>query len=68
MTQALDAITGDCNYAGFLEVAPLAGHAPDSEIGKLFLNLAESVENVGAYRVSGTDDIWNAVRHFFAKA
>ena len=24
--------------------------------------------NVGAYRVSGTDDIWNAVRHFFTNA
>ena len=65
---ALQDIIGDCNYSGFLEVAPLAGHAPDSEIGKLFLNIAEETENVGAYRVSGTDDIWNAVRHFFAKA
>jgi len=65
---ALQDIIGDCNYSGFLEVAPLAGHAPDSEIGKLFLNIAEESDNVGAYRVSGTDDIWNAVRHFFAKA
>ena len=64
---ALDALTNDYNYAGFLEVAPLAGHTPDSEIGKLFLNLGESAENVGAYRVSGNDDIWNAVRHFFGK-
>ena len=65
---ALDALTNACNYAGFLEVAPLAGHTPDSEIGKLFLNLAESTDNVGAYRVSSNDDIWNAVRHFFGKA
>ncbi len=64
---ALDELIGDCNYAGFLEVAPLAGHAPDSEIGKLFLNLAEGTDNVGAFRVSGTDDIWGAVRHFFAR-
>ncbi len=65
---ALDELVGDCNYAGFLEVAPLAGSMPDSEIGKLFLNLAEETDNVGAFRVSGTDDIWNAVRHFFARS
>jgi hypothetical protein len=40
---------------------------PDSEIGKLFLNLAEETDNVGAFRASGTDDIWNAVKHFFAR-
>ncbi len=64
---ALDELVGDCNYAGFLEVAPLAGSMPDSEVGKLFLNLAEETDNVGAFRVSGTDDIWDAVRHFFAR-
>src|ERR1043165_8669157 len=37
---ALRNLAGDCNYAGFLEVAPLSGSAPDSEIGKLFVELA----------------------------
>jgi uncharacterized protein len=64
---ALEDLAGACNYAGFLEVAPLAGSAPDSEIGKLFVELAHDDENVGAYRVSGTDDIWGAVRHFFSQ-
>jgi sporulation protein YhbH len=64
---ALHNIAGDCNYAGFLEVAPLSGSAPDSEIGKLFLDLARENSSVGAYRANGTDDIWNAVRHFFGK-
>ncbi|HEX7115384.1 MAG TPA: DUF444 family protein [Steroidobacter sp.] len=63
---ALEDLVNDCNYLGFLEVAPLAGTTPDSEIGRLFLDLARDEENVGAYRVSGTEDIWNAVRHFFA--
>ncbi|HLS79777.1 MAG TPA: hypothetical protein VK025_00025, partial [Steroidobacter sp.] len=61
----LEDLAKDCNYAGFLEVAPLAGTIPDSEIGKLFLDLARRDERVGAYRVNGTDDIWSAVRHFF---
>lgn len=65
---ALDQLVGDCNYAGFLEVAPIAGAAPDSEIGRLFVDLAHDDDHVGAYRVSSTDDIWNAVRHFFSAA
>ncbi len=64
---ALRNLAGDCNYAGFLEVAPLSGSAPDSEIGKLFVDLARENSSVGAYRANGTDDIWNAVRHFFGR-
>ena len=63
---ALEDLADDCNYAGFLEVAPLAGAAPDSEIGRLFVDLARDDDHIGAYRVSGTDDIWSAVRHFFS--
>jgi uncharacterized protein len=63
---ALEDLATDCNYSGFLEVAPLAGTLPDSEIGKLFLDLARRDGKVGAFRVNGTDDIWNAVRHFFS--
>jgi sporulation protein YhbH len=65
---ALEDLAGDCNYAGFLEVAPLAGTVPDSEIGKLFVDLAHDEDNVGACRVHSTDDIWRAVRHFFTQA
>jgi sporulation protein YhbH len=63
---ALEDLAKDCNYSGFLEVAPLAGTLPDSEIGKLFLDLSRRDGKVGAFRVNGTDDIWNAVRHFFS--
>jgi sporulation protein YhbH len=64
---ALEELSIDCNYAGFLEVAPLAGSMPDSEIGKLFLDLAHKEKHVGAYRANSTDDIWGAVRHFFSQ-
>lgn len=66
-TAALAELTDDCNYAGFLEIAPLAGPEPDSEIGRLFVDLARENSNIGAYRVGSTDDIWAAVRHFFAQ-
>ncbi len=64
---ALEELEGDCNYAGFLEVAPLAGSEPDSEIGRLFLERAAEDDHVGAFRVASTEDIWNAVRHFFGQ-
>lgn len=64
---ALQDLAADCNYAGFLEVAPLAGAVPDSEIGKLFVDLAHDADNVGACRVHSTDDIWLAVKHFFSQ-
>jgi len=63
----LEELAADCNYAGFLEVATLAGTEPDSEIGKLFLDLAADEEHVGAFRVANVEDIWNAVRHFFGQ-
>jgi uncharacterized protein len=64
---ALGELAVDCNYAGFLEVAPLSGSTPDSEIGKLFLDLARRDKHVGAYRASSPDDVWGAVRHFFSR-
>jgi sporulation protein YhbH len=66
--QALEGLANDCNYAGFLEVAPLAGSVPDSELGRLFVEMARDNPRVGAFRAGSTDDIWGAVRHFFTKA
>jgi sporulation protein YhbH len=63
---ALAEVARDCSYAGFLEVAALSGSQPDSEIGKLFIDLARDEAHVGAYRVSSNEDVWNAVRHFFS--
>ncbi|AMN48256.1 hypothetical protein ACG33_14345 [Steroidobacter denitrificans] len=56
-----------CNYAGFLEVSVLTGEEPDSETGKLFLELADGDGQVGAFRVAGVEDIWKAVRYFFGQ-
>lgn len=63
----LKELARECNYAGFLEVSTLTGDNPDSEIGKLFLDLADEDEHVGAFRVAGVEDIWNAVRYFFGQ-
>ena len=66
--EALEDLANDCNYAGFLEVAPLAGTVPDSELGRLFVDMARDNPHVGAFRANSNDDIWGAVRHFFGRS
>jgi len=64
---SLDAMLGDLQYAGFLEVGADAGPPPSSYIGRLFLRLAADGRAVGAIRAGKTDDIWAAIRHFFGR-
>ena len=66
--RALADLRRSCNYAGFLEVAPLAGAAPDSEIGTLFRQTGADDATTSAPTASArTEDIWDAVRHFFSE-
>jgi sporulation protein YhbH len=65
--RALDVLLKDCNYTGFLEIAASSGALPDSEVAKLFAQASRTDQSCGAFRVSNTDDIWNAVRHFFTQ-
>jgi uncharacterized sporulation protein YeaH/YhbH (DUF444 family) len=55
------------NYAGYVEVAP-NGHSGfgASETRGLFSSLISEGQPVGSVTVNGLDDIWTAVRHFFA--
>ena len=55
------------NYAGYVEVAP-NGHSGygASETRGLFSTLLAADQPVGHVTVTGLDDVWSAVRHFFA--
>lgn len=64
----LDSLLRELQYAGFLEVGGLPiGVTPASDIGRLFMRLANEGKPVGAFRASRADDIWAAVRHFFGR-
>jgi uncharacterized sporulation protein YeaH/YhbH (DUF444 family) len=64
----LEALLGDLQYAGFLEVGSVGGSStPSSDIGHLFLRLAARGRAVGAFRADRPEDIWAAVRHFFGR-
>lgn len=64
--QELDPLCELVNYAGYVEVAPSGrtGYGP-SETRELFSTLAAGKRPVGHFTVTGIDDVWSAVRHFF---
>ena len=61
----LGRLTERANYAGYVEVAP-GGHSRyASETRALFSTLVAGGQPVGHLTVTGIDDVWSAVRHFF---
>jgi uncharacterized sporulation protein YeaH/YhbH (DUF444 family) len=61
----LDRVCPIVNYAGYVEVAP-GGHSRyASETRALFSTLVAGGQPVGYFTVTGLDDVWSAVRHFF---
>ncbi len=63
---ALEALAPLVNYAGYVEVAP-GGHSRyASETRALFSTLVAAGQPVGYFTVTGLEDLWAAVRHFFS--
>lgn len=65
--QALDGLGELVNYAGYVETSP-NGHPGymASETRGLFSSLVAAGRPVGYVTVTGIEDIWTAVRHFFS--
>lgn len=62
----LNALSELVNYAGYVEVAPSAHSIyRTSETRALFSTLVAGGQSVGCFTVTGLDDVWSAVRHFF---
>ena len=64
--QALRAIATDASYCGYLEVTSTPLARPESETARIFRELAAAGHAAGSCNVTRPEDIWNAVRHFFA--
>ncbi len=62
---ALRALAEIANYCGYLEVSAMSQRQLATETGELFAMLETEGAPVGSFSVSGTEDIWEAVRHFF---
>jgi hypothetical protein len=62
---ALAAIAADTCYTGYVEVASGVSRQLDTEIGRLFTELAAAGCAAGGYALKDFDDVWGAVKHFF---
>jgi hypothetical protein len=62
----LAALCDRVNYAGYVEVAPSGRMGYSASEGReLFSTLAARGQPVGHFTVTGLEDVWTAVRHFF---
>jgi uncharacterized sporulation protein YeaH/YhbH (DUF444 family) len=64
--QALTQIARDASYCGYLEVLANTAPKPETETAGIFRELAAAGNAAGACTVTRPEDIWTAVRHFFA--
>jgi uncharacterized sporulation protein YeaH/YhbH (DUF444 family) len=62
---ALAAVAEVANYCGYLEVSTGADREMTSETATLFKSLAGAGKAVGSFPLGKTEDVWEAVRHFF---
>lgn len=63
---ALGDITQKACYTGYVEVASGLSRQLATETGRLFAENASQGRPVGSYVLNDFDDVWGAVRHFFA--
>jgi hypothetical protein len=63
---SLASIAADTCYTGYVEVASGISRQLDTEIGRLFTELAAAGCAAGGYALKDFDDVWGAVKHFFS--
>ncbi len=64
-TALLDVAQKAC-YSGYVEVASGLSRQLATETGRLFGELVSGGQPAGSYVINDFDDVWGAVRHFFA--
>jgi uncharacterized protein len=63
---ALAEIAQKACYSGYVEVASGLSRQLATETGRLFAEIASQGHPAGSYVINDFDDVWGAVRHFFA--
>ena len=62
---ALRELTDLVNYTGYVEIRPSYGISAETEMAAVFAELQREQRPMGMSRVTGRDDVWNALRAFF---
>jgi len=63
--ERLRSLASICNYMGYVETTRRSTDRLNTEMGRLFAELAEGKSPVGSYALGGQEDVWNAIRGFF---
>ena len=64
-TEALREVAASLNYGGFIEIRPAYGISPETEMAGIVTRLQRENLPLGMARVTGREDVWNALRQFF---
>jgi uncharacterized sporulation protein YeaH/YhbH (DUF444 family) len=64
---SLNEMAPSLNYAGYVEVTPQGQTMMQTEITTLFSDLKRRGLPAAAMPVSGQEDVWRAIRHFFTE-
>jgi uncharacterized sporulation protein YeaH/YhbH (DUF444 family) len=64
-SEALREVCQGINYGGFIEIRPAYGISPETELAGIFARARRENLPLGMARVTGRDDVWNALRQFF---
>ncbi len=55
------------NFMGYVETTRRASDHLNTEMGRLFKELAEGESSADSYALGGHEDVWNAIRRFFTQ-
>lgn len=64
-TESLRQVCASLNYGGFIEIRPAYGISPETELAGIFSRVQREGHPLGSARVTGREDVWNALRQFF---
>jgi uncharacterized sporulation protein YeaH/YhbH (DUF444 family) len=64
-TQSLGELAGMLNYIGYIETLPGVPRSLDTEMRRLCNDLERRGLPVGSSVLSGSEDVWRALRKFF---
>jgi sporulation protein YhbH len=63
--QRLKELSGICSFMGYVETVGRTGTGLNTEMGRLFKELAAAGTSTGSFPIGGQEDVWKAIRRFF---
>lgn len=65
--ERLKALSSISSFMGYVETTRRSSDRLNTEMGRLFKELAEGKSPVDSYALGGQEDVWNAIRAFFTQ-